>query len=736
MSKHKELEAIVSIAGQIDPSLQKSLASATKQFSGLKVGVAAVGTALIAVTSAFVGFGADACRSAAELETQMANVSTLLDGTEEQVAARTSALSDEVVAVSNEVGKATGDLSDGLYNMISAVGDSEEVMSQVELAAKAASAGGAETSDAVNLLSAVTKAYGDTSYDAMVKVSDLAFNTVKLGQTTFPELASSLQQVTGASNTLGVSQEELFGVMATATGVTGETSQVATQLKAVYSNLEKPSAAMAKALESIGYESGQAAIQQLGLQGTLDALADSCDSDINSMASMFGSAEALNLVLGLTGDLSGALTEKTAAMYEAAGATDTAFARQTDTLEYTIAAIKNLGENFKTSVGQTLLPIVKDVAQQVLPALQEGMSALKPVLSSLYERAGPFIEIIGKMASNVIPLLTSSISTMGVRWEQMQPVITVLSENLFPVFQKAFSDVGNLFETIGPVVSEFVSDLMPTLAEILSFIIPIIATVVQNLSPVLGMIGQLVSALLPALSNTINALAPVIHMVAAVINDSLANVFQFILPIIRNTTNIFSELCNFISNVFTGNWSAAWTNVQAIFANCFEALVGLAKAPINTVIAMINGVVSGINSCGFTIPDWVPVIGGKDFHLDIPEIPMFAGGGFAVGPSIAGEAGPEAVISFDSAYRDENLSYWAKAGRMLGVDDSILTAFEKRNSAGNGVVNVTFAPQITINGTGNVKEDIINALRMEEEDFMDMLEEMLDRRGGEKYGFT
>lgn len=736
MSKHKELEAIVSIAGQIDPSLQKSLASATKKFSGLKVGVAAVGTALIAVTSAFVGFGADACRSAAELETQMANVSTLLDGTEEQVAARTSALSDEVVAVSNEVGKATGDLSDGLYNMISAVGDSEEVMSQVELAAKAASAGGAETSDAVNLLSAVTKAYGDTSYDAMEKVSDLAFNTVKLGQTTFPELASSLQQVTGASNTLGVSQEELFGVMATATGVTGETSQVATQLKAVYSNLEKPSAAMAKALESIGYESGQAAIQQIGLQGTLDALADSCDSDINSMASMFGSAEALNLVLGLTGDLSGALTEKTAAMYEAAGATDTAFARQTDTLEYTIAAIKNLGENFKTSVGQTILPLVKDVAQQVLPALQEGMAALKPILSNLYERAGPFFEIIGRMASNVIPLLTSSISTMGMRWEQMQPVITVLSENLFPVFQKAFSDVGNLFETIGPVVSEFVSDLMPTLAEILSFIIPIIATVVQNLSPVLGMIGQLVSALLPALSNTINALAPVIHMVAAVINERLANVFQFLLPIIQNITNVFTELCEFISNVFTGNWSAAWTNVQAIFVNCFEALVGLAKAPINTVIAMINGVVSGINSCGFTIPDWVPVIGGKDFHLDIPEIPMFAGGGFTAGPSIAGEAGPEAVISFDSAYRDENLSYWAKAGRMLGVDDSILTAFEKKNSTGNGVVNVTFAPQITINGTGNVKEDIINALRMEEEDFMDMLEEMLDRRGGEKYGFT
>ena len=48
---------------------------------------------------------------------------------------------------------------------------------------------------------------------------------------------------------------------------------------------------------------------------------------------------------------------------------------------------------------------------------------------------------------------------------------------------------------------------------------------------------------------------------------------------------------------------------------------------------------------------------------------------------------------------------------------------------------MTFAPQITINGTGETKEDIINALRMEEEEFMDMLEDMLSRRGGEKYVF-
>ena len=59
MAKNKTLEAIVSIAGQLDPSLQKSLASAQKQFSGMKIGMAAVGTVAVATTAAIVKFGAE-----------------------------------------------------------------------------------------------------------------------------------------------------------------------------------------------------------------------------------------------------------------------------------------------------------------------------------------------------------------------------------------------------------------------------------------------------------------------------------------------------------------------------------------------------------------------------------------------------------------------------------------------------------------------------------------------------
>ena len=46
---------------------------------------------------------------------------------------------------------------------------------------------------------------------------------------------------------------------------------------------------------------------------------------------------------------------------------------------------------------------------------------------------------------------------------------------------------------------------------------------------------------------------------------------------------------------------------------------------------------------------------------------MLARGGFTDGVSIAGEAGTEAVISFQRGVRSDNINTWTQAGRMLGV---------------------------------------------------------------------
>lgn len=736
MAKNKTLEAIVSIAGQLDPSLQKSLTGATKQFSGMKIGVAAVGTAAVAAAAAVVKFGSDAVKSAAAFEQSMANVASLLEGTQEEITKRTEELSADVLKVSDATGVTTEELSDGLYKIISAVGDSEDAIMQMELAAKVATAGGTETTEAINLLTAVTKGYNDTSGDAFQKAADLAFMTDKLGQTSVPELASSIGKVIPLSAALGVEQEELFGTFAALTGVTGSTAEVATQMKAVMSGLMSPTDEMAKKLKALGFANSNAALETLGFQGMLNALGETVGGDTQQLAKLFSSVEAQTAILALAGAQSEDLTEKTLAMYEASGAMDSAYQTRTDTLEHTVDVIKNLGKNFVTSIGMKILPVVKDVAEKLLPAVQAGLDKLEPVFDSIYAGLSPVIEVVGDLAAQVLPVFESGLSGMLELWDMLAPALKEIADVIMPPLNQVFEKVSEIFAELQPVVGDFIASLIPQIVTLIQNLSPILDVVVASLSPILDMVSQLVQSLLPALTSIINVLLPIIKVWASAVGSYLASAMSYILPIIQNVIDVLSGLCDFITNVFTGNWSGAWESIKSIFANAFEALVGLVKMPINSVIATINGVIGGINSCGFTIPDWVPVLGGKAFNLNIPEIPMFAEGGFTSGPSIAGEAGTEAVISFDKAVRSENLSYWAKAGRMLGVDDNLLTAFERGSARTGDNISFTFAPQISINGTGDVKEDIIAALKREEDEFMDLIEEMLSRRGGERYVYS
>ena len=239
------------------------------------------------------------------------------------------------------------------------------------------------------------------------------------------------------------------------------------------------------------------------------------------------------------------------------------------------------------------------------------------------------------------------------------------------------------------------------------------------------------------------------------IANVVKNWWTMVNGIIDSVIRGFSNVIGFVKNVFTGQWSAAWDNVRGIFAAAFDGLAIMLKAPINGVITLINKAIGGINGIGFTVPDWVPGIGGKAFEVNVPTVPMLAKGGFTTGPSIAGEAGTEAVISFDPAVREQNVGYLVKAAGMLGLevldkkDDrrSLSYYAERLDSAGGGdslstttnttTINlggVTFAPTVTVAGTAEKKENIIEQLRNYEGDLLDLIEELLASKEAANYG--
>lgn len=210
----------------------------------------------------------------------------------------------------------------------------------------------------------------------------------------------------------------------------------------------------------------------------------------------------------------------------------------------------------------------------------------------------------------------------------------------------------------------------------------------------------------------------------------LSGWWESIKAAVENIKGIFNGVIDFVSNVFAGNWSAAWDNIIQIFGNIFGMIGNIAMAPINGLIGLVNKAIDGINSIGIDLPDW---LGGKTFSFNIPkipEIPTFATGGVTNGLSIAGEDPNyphEYIISLNPAYRSQNLAYWAEAGRMLGADAG---DFSLGGGGGGSYVDmggVTFAPNITITGNAD-KESIMEAIEAEYPEFIDFLEEWLAER--------
>ena len=417
-----DLIAVMRIKDQMTPGIRK-MEGALDQASGVATRAGGVMTA--GFTLPLVAAAAASLTFATEINASMANVATLIPNATERVLE----LKGEVQDLAIETGKSTSDLSDGLFQVISAFGDTADTAAVLGVNARAAAAGLATTTDAINLTSAVTKGYNDTSLEAVQHVSDLAFITNKLGQTTFPELAASLGRVVPLSAELKVSQEELFGVMATATGVTGNASEVSTQLRGVLQSLLAPTADMGVLFEKLGVSSGKALIEQHGLQGAIELVTQAAEQTGEPLQKFIGSIEGQTLALALSGSQADTFTQKLAAMEDVAGATDEAFREQSQGVNAAGFAWSQLKQEMAViaqEAGQTLLPVlagVMGVVRDILPFVRKAVDFFADLPAPIQTAAiagaalvaaiGPLLLAFGAVAGAVSALLPI-LSAIGI----------------------------------------------------------------------------------------------------------------------------------------------------------------------------------------------------------------------------------------------------------------------------------------------------------------------------------
>lgn len=417
MAKSNALELSIRIAGKVDNSLTAAIKTAKNQTSGLARGVSTFAktsaAALVGVTAAVVGVAATCGKQAADVEKAMAQTRTLLTGTADETKARTAELTQDVMNISRVTGRVSTEIAAGSYQVISAFQDTADTASILETATKAAIAGQAETVDTVNALAAVTKAYGDTSARAVTHVSDLSFETIRLGQTTMPELANGIQKASNSAAALHVSQEELYAGFATLTGVIGNTDTVGTALNTLYTKMLKPSKALSKAVESLGYKSAYAMVQQEGLGGTIKKLGQYAGGDATKFAALF-SMRDLKAAQGILNTMD-VYEQKLSELQDADGATDRAFMTSINNWNDMFGIASNKVSVFAQQVGMKLLPYAKDFLSDAMPKIDGLMDT---VLAGI-DKIMPKIEALFKYLSQNGPQVAGIASAVAAAWGGM-----------------------------------------------------------------------------------------------------------------------------------------------------------------------------------------------------------------------------------------------------------------------------------------------------------------------------
>lgn len=644
MAKNKMLQAVVSLAGTIDPSLGKALDDVTGKLENVNWKAVAVGGAVggIAVATG---------KAVVEAGKYLADLGNEYNTAINQLSAATGATGDELDALGESVkniyaqglGDDFADVADGL---------------------------------------AATQQASDLTGEALERATAAGFN---LRDVFDYDVSESARAASALMKNFGIDAEEAYGLIAV--------------------GAQNGADKNGDLLDTLNEYSPQFAALGLSADQFIGTLVEGADAGLFSIDKVGDAVKEFNIRAKDGSDTSreafeslGLNADKMFAAFSAGG--DTAEAAFFDTVEALNSMDDPLARN---AAGVALFGTqFEDLEAGVLPVLAsietaayDGAAALQQINDVKYNDLGSAFEAIKRsaevsllpMASMIANTLTALAPILRETFEAIAPVITETLNACMPFVQQFLMGMGQALQTVLPMVSQLAAGLLPLLSQLISaFLPPLLELAQQLLPPLMQIVNSVIMPLVPPLMQIVEALLP-----------PLMSLLNAIMPILSPLLGLLQPIASVLGTI----------------ASVIGKIVSFGAGVINSIAGLFGGGGGGGAS-------------------------GFATGGFTSGPSIAGEDPrypTEAVISFNPAYRAQNLSYWARAGEMLGAMDE--GSYEPISSgSGTSVVydlsGLSFSPTIKVDG--NTDEDaLIRKLRDLEPEFIDFILEALARREGGAY---
>lgn len=607
MAKGKAMQAVINLAGSIDPSLGKAIEQAQNKISGLNIKALAVGAAVGGVAVATGKAVAKAGEYLKDLGGQFDEAAdTIRIGTGATGDALDGLLGD-FDEVYKSVPTTMGDASKAIADYNTRLGLTGPILQ--DISKQAIQVSDLLGEDLGGVIEESSQAFQQWNIDAadMGGAMDYIFKTSQSTGMGFTALMGNMQKFGPQLQEMGYSFEAASAMM-------GQLDKAGVNVDEVLGAMKKSVVSLAK--EGIGASDGLTLYYEKIKSAGSAAEAASIASEIFGTRAGSTMAAAIRDGTLAVGDLT---AELMASGETISGAAD-------DTYDFT-ERLQTMKQGLEVAL-KPMANTVFDGLNKFMPTLQKIMEKTVPVIGEAVEAAAPFVEEFLVGAADTLEDVLPLISDLGA---DLIPALTLLTRTLLPPLLSST-------QTLLPPLMQIVSAILPPAASLLVTILPVIT---QIASAVLPTLVGVISSLLPAIAPLLDIALQIVNTVILPLLPPLLQIVEAVLPPLVSLLNVILPL--------------------------LRPLLSLLQ-PIASVLSTIVGWVSKIIGFGSGVIDKIAgLFGGGGGSGDVSG---FAAGGFTRGISIAGEDPrypTEAVISFNPAYRSENLAYWAEAGEMLGA---------------------------------------------------------------------
>lgn len=273
-------------------------------------------------------------------------------------------------------------------------------------------------------------------------------------------------------------------------------------------------------------------------------------------------------------------------------------------------------------------------AAEKLRAILAPLAAidLTPLRWSL-ARLGEVLAVLGQQVAAGVGFVWQAVLTPFAAWvaEKCAPVflnalrgaLTAVSTALTPLGE-GFSHLWQALKPITDFVGQTALTVFDHFRRLFGELSSVLTEKSTQISAVFQNVAEVITALWAAVSPVLTGLRTQWALSFQNISEITGQVMGFVVDCLHGVTQ-------FLAGAFTGDWEQAWKCVGQTLKACVNGVIGILNLLLSGITGALNGVITLVNKLRFTVPDWVPGLGGQEFGFSLktltaPKIPYLAQG--------------------------------------------------------------------------------------------------------------